>query len=205
MKKTYEAIACLPDGTTADRLEFEYDVAEHESFRHVRWPDPYLAVDAPGVVEFVNRWIPPGYIQIAVTGLEGDSAVYCVDESGIAKHLPHNAHPLAQPYEATRAGNPPLLGLLGPVVVIRAKAEASVAVPEAMPKGRPELQCIGCGKSPSEIGEYIVSGAENGMTPDDYVWEEEGTLNRANGHFACTECYIEMGMPTGVGRRWVAP
>lgn len=64
--------------------------------------------------------------------------------------------------------------------------------------------CIGCGKHPDDIEEYreIVAGTDE--APDDYVRQEEGTYNPANGHFACTDCYIEMGMPSSP-RGWVAP
>ena len=66
------------------------------------------------------------------------------------------------------------------------------------------LQCIGCNKKPDEIEEYIEAAADEGITPDQYVRSEEGTLNRENGHFACTSCYIAMGMPSSP-RGWVAP
>jgi len=69
---------------------------------------------------------------------------------------------------------------------------------------RPDLICIGCGRPPAEITEYIVSGREENMTPDEFVWAEEGTLNPVNGHFACTRCYISMGMPS-TQRGWRAP
>lgn len=73
-----------------------------------------------------------------------------------------------------------------------------------------DLLCVGCGKSPSELDEYVAAASEEatgvagGMTPDDYVWQEEGTLNRENGHFLCTSCYIRAGMPSSP-RGWVAP
>ena len=73
-----------------------------------------------------------------------------------------------------------------------------------------DLLCVGCGKTPSELDEYVgaaseeATGVVGGMTPDDYVWEEEGTLNRENGHFLCTNCYIKAGMPSSP-RGWYAP
>lgn len=67
-----------------------------------------------------------------------------------------------------------------------------------------KLVCIGCGKSPSELVEYSPAATGEDMDPDDYVLAEEGTLNRSNGHFACTDCYIKMGMPTAP-RGWKAP
>ena len=57
--------------------------------------------------------------------------------------------------------------------------------------------CIGCNKIPAMIQEYVVCARNNGITPDEYVRREEGTLNPDNGHFWCTECYSEMGMPSG--------
>lgn len=72
-----------------------------------------------------------------------------------------------------------------------------------------ELMCAGCGKSPSEIDEYVSAASEEhsgypDVTPEQYVWKEEGTLNRENGHFLCTECYVRAGMPSSP-RGWVAP
>ena len=64
--------------------------------------------------------------------------------------------------------------------------------------------CVGCNKNPDEIQEYVeMAGLEN-MTPDDFVREEEGTFNRSNGHFLCTDCYIAAGMPSSP-EGWVAP
>lgn len=64
--------------------------------------------------------------------------------------------------------------------------------------------CIGCQKAPSEIAEYVEIAKDEGMTPDDYVREEEGTFNPRNGHFTCTDCYVKMGMPSSP-RGWCAP
>lgn len=64
--------------------------------------------------------------------------------------------------------------------------------------------CIGCGKTPSELEEYIEIGKEEGMAPDDYVRKEEGTYNPENGHFLCTPCYFRAGMPSSP-QGWRAP
>jgi len=64
--------------------------------------------------------------------------------------------------------------------------------------------CTGCDKSPEDIQEYIDAADENGMTPEDYVRSEEGTYNRINGHFLCTSCYTDAGMPSSL-EGWVAP
>ncbi len=66
--------------------------------------------------------------------------------------------------------------------------------------------CIGCNKHPGEIQEYIDCAKEEGMGENDYVREEEGTYNASNGHFACTDCYIKMGMPSRPAPgKWIAP
>jgi hypothetical protein len=57
--------------------------------------------------------------------------------------------------------------------------------------------CIGCNKIPALIQEYVVCARNDDITPDEYVRREEGTLNPDNGHFWCTECYSEVGMPSG--------
>lgn len=64
--------------------------------------------------------------------------------------------------------------------------------------------CTGCNKTPDQIEEYVEIAKEEGMTPDAFVREEEGTYNRANGHFLCTICYIKAGMPSSP-RGWIAP
>ena len=67
-----------------------------------------------------------------------------------------------------------------------------------------DLICIGCGKRPYEIEEYIMAGRETDLTPTEYVQMEEGTLNHENGHFLCTDCWIKAGMPSSP-TGWVAP
>lgn len=63
-----------------------------------------------------------------------------------------------------------------------------------------ELKCAVCGKSPCEIEEYVDYAKIEGMTPEEYVRQEEGTYNSQNGHFWCTGCYIKIGMPRGVAK-----
>ena len=70
--------------------------------------------------------------------------------------------------------------------------------------------CAYCHRTPDEIPEYTDYAVDAGMTNTQYVLAEEGTLNPRNNHFACDECYIRIGTPSGVdGRggpgRWVAP
>jgi len=71
-------------------------------------------------------------------------------------------------------------------------------------EGRAKMVCIGCEKTPDELIEYSTQSTGTDLTPDDYVWQEEGTLNEENGHFLCDSCYIKAGMPT-TPRGWRAP
>lgn len=67
--------------------------------------------------------------------------------------------------------------------------------------------CTGCNKHPDEIEEYVDGAKELGITPDQYAQEEEGTYNKTNGHFLCTDCYIAAGMPANPYPQpnWIAP
>ena len=66
------------------------------------------------------------------------------------------------------------------------------------------LVCLGCRKRPHELVEYVNAARDEGCSPVEYVWSEEGTLNRTNGHFLCTECYVTAGMPSSP-HGWRAP
>lgn len=76
-----------------------------------------------------------------------------------------------------------------------------------------DLVCFNCHRTPEQIEEYVDEAAyinkETGSTQwtaGKYVMAEEGTLNQENGHFACTDCYIALGMPAvPAPGRWVAP
>ena len=67
--------------------------------------------------------------------------------------------------------------------------------------------CTGCNKFAYEIEEYIELAKEEEMNVDDFVRSEEGTYNKENGHFLCTDCYIKAGMPANPYPQpnWVAP
>jgi len=71
-------------------------------------------------------------------------------------------------------------------------------------ESRPPLLCIGCNKVPDQLTEYHPDATGLDLLPDEYVWQEEGTLNPNNGHFLCDSCYIAAGMPTAPGG-WTAP
>lgn len=57
-------------------------------------------------------------------------------------------------------------------------------------------QCIGCGKKPEELEEYVECAADAGIPVAQYVAEEEGTYNPESGNFTCTDCYCAIGMPS---------
>jgi len=61
-----------------------------------------------------------------------------------------------------------------------------------------EINCKNCNRKPEEIYEYEISSKIEGVTPIQYVIQEEGTYNPKTGKFYCTKCYIELGMPTGI-------
>lgn len=68
---------------------------------------------------------------------------------------------------------------------------------------RPVLTCVGCGLHPDELDCYTTI-LQPGEEADDYVWNEEGTLNQDNGHFLCDGCYIAAGAPSAPGG-WRCP
>jgi hypothetical protein len=73
-------------------------------------------------------------------------------------------------------------------------------------EAEPQPICIGCDSTPEEISVYVWAADASAQTPSDYVRENEGTLNPANGHFLCDGCYIDAGMPTAPGPYgWRAP
>lgn len=64
--------------------------------------------------------------------------------------------------------------------------------------------CVGCNKRPEDLVEYQDMGELHGMTANSFVLMFEGTLNKDNGHFLCSPCYIEAGCPSSP-QGWVAP
>lgn len=66
--------------------------------------------------------------------------------------------------------------------------------------------CTGCNKSADELEEYIEGAKECECTVEEFIRENEGTYNPANGHFLCTDCYIKAGMPSkDYPDKWIAP
>lgn len=73
-----------------------------------------------------------------------------------------------------------------------------------IPADLPDSVCVGCGKSPEQLSEYWPEATGESIDPTTYVKSEEGTYNKDNGHFLCTQCYIEAGMPSHPNG-WKAP
>lgn len=70
----------------------------------------------------------------------------------------------------------------------------------------PKLKDPICGQMPDQIDEFRELADEEGITPDEFVWREEGTLDRRTGQFLCTRCYLALGQPSVDVRkgRWTA-
>jgi hypothetical protein len=71
---------------------------------------------------------------------------------------------------------------------------------------RPEIRCLKCNRRPKDLASMLASVAyfRPRMDPDDFVWTLDSTINQATGKFACDECYVSMGFPTGDERFWQA-
>lgn len=67
----------------------------------------------------------------------------------------------------------------------------------------PELKDPICERAPDQIAEYRAYANAEGVTPDEWVWREEGTLDRATGQFLCTSCHLALGPSSPTGR-WTA-
>ena len=59
------------------------------------------------------------------------------------------------------------------------------------------IKCKVCNRKPDEILEYTIAADEEGITPEDYVFKNEGTFNFSTSLFYCTKCYINKGIPLG--------
>lgn len=53
-----------------------------------------------------------------------------------------------------------------------------------------------CERLAVDIPDVVYYAGLEELTPNDWVRQEEGTYNPANGHFLCDECYIAAGMPS---------
>lgn len=59
-----------------------------------------------------------------------------------------------------------------------------------------EIHCGLCLRRPENISAIVDMACESRLKPDEWVWQEEGTLNKDTGQFACDPCYIKLGMPS---------
>lgn len=57
--------------------------------------------------------------------------------------------------------------------------------------------CIRCKKNPEDIQEYVSYAKQDGVTPEQWVRENEaiGVWGKGPDTFYCTDCYIKAGMP----------
>lgn len=62
---------------------------------------------------------------------------------------------------------------------------------DIMTTSAPTCRC--CKKKASDLLEYKMAAEEegNGMTPDSYVRENEGTYDEELNSFICTTCYVK--------------
>jgi len=70
------------------------------------------------------------------------------------------------------------------------------------------LQCFRCRKTPDELEEYAeicLSEENQDLRPEDYVRKYEGTYNREEQTFCCTDCYFLIGAPSAPPPGWKAP
>lgn len=51
------------------------------------------------------------------------------------------------------------------------------------------MYCYNCGRSPSEIYEYVYEANIKGITPDDVAMSDK-TYNEVDNTFCCPECYM---------------
>lgn len=66
------------------------------------------------------------------------------------------------------------------------------------------LRCGRCGRAPWQLTEFVDAAAVNGVSPNEYVRDEEGTYDPASNRFLCTECYVAVGQPSLFARQWKA-
>ena len=59
------------------------------------------------------------------------------------------------------------------------------------------IHCADCQHLPHEIPEYVQAAADEGITPEQFVIQEEGTYNSSSGRFWCTDCYFRRNCPSG--------
>lgn len=66
-----------------------------------------------------------------------------------------------------------------------------------------EYEDAALGELPNAVPDAALTDGEKEKIRD-FVRDEEGTYNAANGHFVCTPCYVKIGCPSSP-TGWVAP
>jgi hypothetical protein len=191
----------------ADRVEADIDVANVASSilrEHQPTKTGRLLGSTPRHVVAIDLDIPA---HLVPSHTEGHSHLY-VDVPGGVEHDDYMQ----------------LLELLGRIGVIESGyAEVSIKrghtdlrlpwVAKEPRRERPQSRCCRCLREGPEINEYVMQAwgecDEGSPEPppevvEDYIWCNEGTLNRSNGLFACTSCYIAMGQPSSPSG-WTPP
>lgn len=64
--------------------------------------------------------------------------------------------------------------------------------------------CARCKRTPEVIPVYQALAVVEKLTPEQYVLEQEGTLDPITGKFLCDECYVAVGGPSRRYHRWTA-
>lgn len=59
------------------------------------------------------------------------------------------------------------------------------------------VKCKVCKKEPKEILSVVMYAKEEGMSPEEFIQECDGTYNSRTKEFYCNNCYIKVGMPLG--------
>lgn len=62
-----------------------------------------------------------------------------------------------------------------------------------------------CNRYADQIPSVVYEARLVDLSPEQWVFQEEGTFNIHNLHFACDECYIKLGTPSAPGPGWKAP
>lgn len=71
--------------------------------------------------------------------------------------------------------------------------------------------CPACQRQAHEIPDVKMFAKENGLTPEEFVRQEEGTYNPSSEHFLCDRCFIVVESAHGYrltgpnDTRWVCP
>lgn len=74
---------------------------------------------------------------------------------------------------------------------------ANAIVDKYLDKAKEPVTCIGCKKEPEDIPEYAHYSRLDGLTPTEWVRQNEvvGKWGKGPNTFYCTKCYISAGMP----------